>query len=540
MKAKNEITIMSTPVEEVLKADIMQGIYFEADAKPAKVPPAPTPKQIGGLTNLGKTFIWSESELEEKRKYTEAQMVQKYGAEIYGVSAAQGSGSSLISCNVSPFVDLTHVKSEAKNNGYKQLRASCDKLEKFLVDKSYDDKWKTANGVTKENGRKLLDTIHKFSDTGGHADEKNRAVWKELDQILKSPPWSKIVASDKEFKGICDSIVTSWKTFNGGNEDSPDRTDITRHVGDKTRLNPKNVTNEPNVALRITIETKFDDNWYKNKFKSGFLNKMIFGIKTIGRMGTPDSAKTSMSGHKYTKDEELNASEKRKLDSLKWKMTNKVAKDYISLLLGWSRKKEYTVDNGEKKFTEELKPDKGFGDSMAKKALGGRGFFGRLKQQLFSGQQKSESISVAFQFADPNDGWKFVASTKKDLGPDGEEGDEGGSSGGGSKGVGSSGSSGKGGAGVGAFGSPSSNPELYAPLTSEQAQEMPKDAAKNLAARVKRLEDEVGITPPISESTDPFEEAFMEERMELVKEVCEGKADVQTLIEHYLENDWGN
>ena len=62
----------------------------------------------------------------------------------------------------------------------------------------------------------------------------------------------------------------------------------------------------------------------------------------------------------------------------------------------------------------------------------------------------------------------------------------------------------------------------------------------NLAARVKRLEDEVGITPPTSESRDPFEEAFMEERMELVKEVCEGKADVQTLIEHCLENDWGN
>lgn len=559
MKAKNAITVMSTP-EDVLKADIMRGIYLEADAKPAKVPPAPTPKQIGGLTNLGKTFIWSEGELEEKRKYTEAQMVQKYGAEIYGVSAAQGNGSSLISCKVEPFVDLTHVKSEAKNNGYKQLSVSCGKLEKFLVDKSYDDKWKTANGVTKENGRKLLDTIHKFSDTGGQADEKNRAVWKELDQILKSPPWSKIAASDKEFKGICDSIVTSWKTFNGGNEDSPDRTNITKHVGKETSLNPKNDVNEPNTAMRIIIETKFDDNWYKNKFKSGFLNKMIFGIKTIGRMGTPSAAKTSMSDHKYTKDEELNASEKRKLDSLKWKMTNKVAKDYISLLLGWSRKKEYTVDNGEKKFTEALKPDKGFGDSMAKKALGGRGFFGRLKQQLFSGQQKSESISVAFQFADPNDGWKFVDSTKKDPGPDGEGGDEGGSSEDGSKGGGSSssgsggssgssgssgkggasGSSGNGGAAGGAFGSPSSNPELYVPLTAPQAQKNPDDATMNLAARVKRLEDEVGITPPTSESTDPFEEAFMEERMELVKEVCEGKADVQTLIEHCLENDWGN
>ena len=115
-----------------------------------------------------------------------------------------------------------------------------------------------------------------------------------------------------------------------------------------------------------------------------------------------------MSDHKYTKDEELNASEKSKLDKLKWKMTNKVAKDYISLLLGWSRKKTYTIEGDKKKPVDSLKQDKGFGDSMAKKALGGRGFFGRLKQQLFSGQQKSESISVAFQYADPNDGWKFI------------------------------------------------------------------------------------------------------------------------------------
>ena len=80
---------------EVLKADIMRDIYLEADAKPAKVPPVPTPKQIGGLTNLGKTFIWSEGELEEKRKYAEAQMVQKYGGEIYGGSAQLGKWSRI-------------------------------------------------------------------------------------------------------------------------------------------------------------------------------------------------------------------------------------------------------------------------------------------------------------------------------------------------------------------------------------------------------------------------------------------------------------
>ena len=45
---------------------------------------------------------------------------------------------------------------------------------------------------------------------------------------------------------------------------------------------------------------------------------------------------------------------------------------------------------------------------MAKKALGNRGILGRLKQKLFSGQQSSNVITVAFQLADPNDGWEVV------------------------------------------------------------------------------------------------------------------------------------
>ena len=138
--------------------------------------------------------------------------------------------------------------------------------------------------------------------------------------------------------------------------------------------------------MKISIKTDFDENWYKNKFKSGFLNKIIFAIKTDIRSHS-DVKNDKWANHKYTKDEDLLPQEKRKLDSIKWKMTNKVAKDYISMLLGWSRKKEYTEDDkGNRKPVQELKQDSGFGDSMAKKALGGRGFFGRLKQMLFSGQ----------------------------------------------------------------------------------------------------------------------------------------------------------
>ena len=45
---------------------------------------------------------------------------------------------------------------------------------------------------------------------------------------------------------------------------------------------------------------------------------------------------------------------------------------------------------------------------MAKKALGNRGVLGRLRQKLFSGGQSSNVIAVAFQLADPNDGWEDV------------------------------------------------------------------------------------------------------------------------------------
>ena len=262
--------------------------------------------------------------------------------------------------------------------------------------------------------------------------------------------------------------------------------------------------------------------------------------------------------------------EERKLNSIKWKMTNKVAKDFISLFCGWSRsKKEMYQEQDEDGAgivyvpTEEsvLTQDKGFGDSMAKKALNGRGIFGRLKNALFAGGTDGSTITVAFQLDDPHNGWTIVE--KKDVegkeGKEGEEGKEGkegkegdsessssigngGSSsslGGSSSGKGSGANGGSGGGKNGSGGSStpfglSPDSPMLAPIGAQEAQANPKDASGNLAARVKRLEDEVGITPPTSESSDPFYEDFMEERMELVKEVCDGKRDAYSLIEHCL------
>lgn len=59
MKAKNDSTItMRTTLESVLKGDLIQDIYVEADGKAIKVE-----KKLAGLTNLGKTFFINEDEL---------------------------------------------------------------------------------------------------------------------------------------------------------------------------------------------------------------------------------------------------------------------------------------------------------------------------------------------------------------------------------------------------------------------------------------------------------------------------------------------
>lgn len=99
------------------------------------------------------------------------------------------------------------------------------------------------------------------------------------------------------------------------------------------------------MTCRIDVSTHFDANWYKRKFKSGFLNKMIMAVKTdaMSKISSTDVNKNA--GHVFTADEMLPEDEK-KLEKIQWKMTNKVAKDYIRLLLGWTRtKQKKVVDN---------------------------------------------------------------------------------------------------------------------------------------------------------------------------------------------------
>lgn len=268
-------------------------------------------------------------------------------------------------------------------------------------------------------------------------------------------------------------------------------------------MNAEDTTPRPELAVRITIKTDFDDDWYKHKFKSGLLNKMIFAIKTDAMSRTSPTVKandTNRVGHKYTADEML-PEEKRKLDSIRWKMTNKVAKDFVAQLLGWSRKKEKKMaedGSGEVPVQQVLTEDKAFGKKMASKALDNRGILGRLKQQVFSGGQESNTISVAFQMADMNDGWKTVGEEgKKDPeggaagdGGDGKGNDgKGGAGGKGAVGGSGNGASGNGGSGAGKAGGNGN----AAGGTNVNIDDKQMQSLMSLLQRVNRLEEEVGI-----------------------------------------------
>ena len=220
----------------------------------------------------------------------------------------------------------------------------------------------------------------------------------------------------------------------------------------------------PKLPFQITIETTFDEDWFKKQYKSGLLNAAIRAIKTSAVSHAVQDVKAkgeqySNAGHKYTYDEMLPA-EKRKLDSIKWKMTNSVAKDYIKYLLGWSRKK-VALKTKEGKIVPdpsqaELKMDTGLGDKFASDAMGGRGIMGRLKQKLFAGGTDSNKISVAFQLADPNDGWKIVDEKTGETIANGDEGKDGKDTGKGGTGDGKGGGdtgAGQGGAGGSGSGS---------------------------------------------------------------------------------------
>lgn len=253
--------------------------------------------------------------------------------------------------------------------------------------------------------------------------------------------------SDKDLKAKIDNLWMAWKKWQKDNGITPSA----GGMFDGSKLSPSDEW-IPERAYRIDVTTNFDENWYKRKYKSGLLNKLLVGYRNMALTNMTQAGRDRY-GLKERAPDEMTDADKRKLDGLKWKMTNKIAYDYIALLLGYSRKKEYTEPEKGKKQPSPLKPDTGVGKKFAKKAMSNRGFMSRMKQQIFAGGQNSNVISVAFQSADWRDGWKLVESKNDIAGVEGSEGgEEGGKDGKDGGKDGGPGSGGKSGAGGGAGG----------------------------------------------------------------------------------------
>lgn len=346
----------------------------------------------------------------------------------------------------------------------KDFQAALQELEDFM--KKRDKMWinKHASEI-----RTFSDAKKKINVNSGTSG--NQETWGVL-QKLFNDTWKTLLESDKDLLEKVNKVRKNWEEWA---KNSPSGSSSGSPLGSSSLSEKANEWN-PRQTYRIDIQTNFDDTWFKRKFKSGLLNKAIFALKSMGRASSAPNVKTDMTGYKYTADEML-PQDKKKLDGIQWKMTNKVAKDYVTYLLGWSRPKEMNDTDGLP--SNELKQDQGFGKKMADKALSGRGIMGRLMQKVFAGQKSNNVISVAFQLADPNDGWtvKEVKGNKEDS----EEEPEGGGE----------------------------EPEPKNPENDKE---------------------------PASESTcDPFSDLFDgEEHRRVVRMVCEGQADVDQLIDTYL------
>lgn len=538
-------TTMDTALEDVLKEDIMPEICTEG--KGVKVY-----GKIYGYTNLGRTFLVSEDEVYKSADDADKQMMQKYGKEIY---------DKYLKCSVTPLKELPDKFYEATGD-FSALSKSLKDLENYLVRKSKEPVWFGKYG---KDAQSIQQHIQKINTAKGASEAQ--ASYKEIKKILTSEPWQSLTEGD--LKKTFDSINKNWSAWAGKDSGSAS----TGGEG-KTQRKEGNKDWNPRLPFLITVDVQFDEDWFKKQYKSGLINAAIRGLKTQAMKRSVGTAgQSSLSGHEWTYDH-MEDSEKRKLDSIKWKMTNAVTKDYIMYLLGWSRKKVAlkTKDGQTIAHPSEavLRMDTGLGDKFAKNAMGGRGLLGRMRQKLFAGGTETGKIQAAFQLADPNDGWtvvdektgKTIASPDGGDGKGGADGKGSGTGGGSSKGgsgkSGSAGggSSGKGGPGGGGNGEPGGGADL---------EKSDLKNVLNMLQRVERIEKEVGIGPgaegskddnkdkygkdgnktnknkeKFSESieNDPFYEVFAEDvgHLEKVRHACENMRNVDALVDDFINN----
>ena len=169
----------------------------------------------------------------------------------------------------------------------------------------------------------------------GPGNKQNQDKWNLIVKKMSGDKWKGQMGSDKDLKQQIDSLWNSWKKWQTDNGITPSAAGM---FGD-TKLE-KDDAWIPERAYRIDVTTNFDENWYKRKFKSGMLNKLIVGLKNQAMSFTPDDIKQKYGDKKYSVDDMTDA-DKSKLDGIKWKMTNKITTAYITYLLGWKRWKRW-------------------------------------------------------------------------------------------------------------------------------------------------------------------------------------------------------
>ena len=162
-------------------------------------------------------------------------MVNKYGAEMYGLDAQLGNqsstgtaastgnsgssnASSLISCKCTQFLKIPdkQVKESSSGGGYQQFLSAWERFQDWAKKKSEkDEDWKSSHESSWKN---IVVWQGKMNGRQSAKDKVNKKSWEEIVKIFKRGPWDKEIKNDKELNKIVSDLkdgYTSWDA-NGG------------------------------------------------------------------------------------------------------------------------------------------------------------------------------------------------------------------------------------------------------------------------------------------------------------------------------------
>ena len=128
--------------------------------------------------------------------------------------------------------------------------------------------------------------------------DANKRLWEQLNKGLKTEPWASDIKGNRDpfnvsafnkinffsknrGKNLLEIVNSEWTNFvnaslrskgGDGNSRGNDK------LGKATTVDGQ--TWNPRQTYKIEIKTNFNDDWYKKRFKSGFLNKVLDTVKT--------------------------------------------------------------------------------------------------------------------------------------------------------------------------------------------------------------------------------------------------------------------